>query len=357
MKKHIALWAVPALAVLLSGCGPVGHKAGSLVVIYTVTTALSLLVLGGYCALAKKKEGWFVLLLGCVAVVNGGYLALAMARTLAAALWANRLAYLGSVFLPLAMAMILSRVTAFPLPRWAPAALLGLGGAVFCVAASPGILPIYYKEVALITVDGVSVLEKVYGPWHALYLYYLAFYFLVTAGLVVRAWVKKSVPSPVHGLILAFILFANQGVWLLEQLVKLDFEILSVSYIISELCLLGVSAVAEENELLRQQAVAAERPAECPAECPPPPPPVPSVDQEMADHFFSGLARLTPTERKIYDAYRQGQTTREIMEALDIKENTLKFHNKNLYSKMGVSSRKQLLWVADILDPRNEEEE
>ena len=30
---------------------------------------------------------------------------------------------------------------------------------------------------------------------------------------------------------------------------------------------------------------------------------------------------------------------------LSIKENTLKFHNKNLYSKLGVSSRKELLKV------------
>jgi DNA-binding CsgD family transcriptional regulator len=31
------------------------------------------------------------------------------------------------------------------------------------------------------------------------------------------------------------------------------------------------------------------------------------------------------------------------MEQLNIKENTLKFHNKNIYGKLGVSSRKQLI--------------
>ena len=29
-----------------------------------------------------------------------------------------------------------------------------------------------------------------------------------------------------------------------------------------------------------------------------------------------------------------------------IKENTLKYHNRNIYSKLGVSSRKQLLQIA-----------
>jgi DNA-binding CsgD family transcriptional regulator len=33
------------------------------------------------------------------------------------------------------------------------------------------------------------------------------------------------------------------------------------------------------------------------------------------------------------------------MAILNIKENTLKFHNKNIYGKLGVSSRKQLLEI------------
>lgn len=56
---------------------------------------------------------------------------------------------------------------------------------------------------------------------------------------------------------------------------------------------------------------------------------------------------MTPTERTIYEAYIACKTTKEVMSMLDIKENTLKFHNKNLYSKLGVSSRKQLLQLHD----------
>ena len=38
-------------------------------------------------------------------------------------------------------------------------------------------------------------------------------------------------------------------------------------------------------------------------------------------------------------------TTDIIMKKLAIKENTLKFHSKNLYGKLGVKSRKQLLEI------------
>jgi DNA-binding CsgD family transcriptional regulator len=52
---------------------------------------------------------------------------------------------------------------------------------------------------------------------------------------------------------------------------------------------------------------------------------------------------LTPTERAVFEAYAAGKTSKEVMEQLNITENTLKFHNKHIYAKFGVSSRKQLL--------------
>ena len=65
--------------------------------------------------------------------------------------------------------------------------------------------------------------------------------------------------------------------------------------------------------------------------------------------MLDNLYRLTPTERRIYELYLEGKSTRTIMIDLNITENTLKYHNKNLYGKLGVSSRKQLLRIAAAL--------
>lgn len=69
---------------------------------------------------------------------------------------------------------------------------------------------------------------------------------------------------------------------------------------------------------------------------------------EDYDYFICNLCTLTPTEKKIYELYLEGKTAKEIVEILDIKENTLKYHNKNIYSKLGISSRKQLLRYATL---------
>ena len=334
MKTRFFLWGILCPFIFtLTGCQAVGDKTASLSVIYGVTAALSLLLLLGYITLVRKKEPWLLVLFASVSVVNAGYFWLSVAGSLQAALMANRVSYLGSVFLPTCMLMSVLRLTRMRIPRWLPLALVGGGVVMFLIAASPGILDIYYKEVSLSTVNGVTVLQKVYGPLHSLYLFYLLFYFAAMVAVILHAKAKNKISSPTHGVILLVAVLVNIGVWLLEQLVHLDFEFLSVSYIISELFLLALYLMMQEAERLAAPPVPQTMPASAPV----------SADRQAG--FLAALPLLTNTERKIYDLYLEGKSTKEVLAALNITENTLKYHNKNLYSKLGVSSRKQLIEI------------
>ena len=66
--------------------------------------------------------------------------------------------------------------------------------------------------------------------------------------------------------------------------------------------------------------------------------------------FVAGIPSLTKTERRIFDGYAAGLCSREIGEQLDIKDSTLRFHNKNIYEQLGVSSLKQLQQFVAILN-------
>ena len=68
-----------------------------------------------------------------------------------------------------------------------------------------------------------------------------------------------------------------------------------------------------------------------------------AVSPERIETFMAGLKALTPTERAIYDAYVARVTTKEIMASMNIKESTVKYHSRNLYAKLGVANRKELL--------------
>lgn len=345
MKKRLFGIATLLLAAVgLSGCHGIGEKATGLPMIYGAVAVISALLLVGCLFLVRQKKTWFVLLFSSVLVVNAGYTFLSLSLNLEMALWANRVSYLGSVFLPTAMLMIILNATNTTYKKWLPISLLALSVAVFLVAASPGILDIYYKEVSFEVVNGVATLKKVYGPLHPLYLFYLLGYFAAMVTVIIRAAVKKTVGTTAHAVILAIAVFVNIGVWLIEQLSKLEFEFLSVSYIISELFLLGVHLVMNENQRLRELAAkgtATDPPAKAVTEQGA----VGGISSDAIKSFTDGLETLTPTERHIYEAYLNGRSTKEIMSELNIKENTLKFHNKNLYGKLGVSSRKQLVEI------------
>ena len=69
---------------------------------------------------------------------------------------------------------------------------------------------------------------------------------------------------------------------------------------------------------------------------------------EEYEYFLCNLSTLTASEYRIYELYLQGKNGKQIAETVGIKENTLKFHNKNIYSKLGISSRKQLLKFAAL---------
>ena len=332
------------LSLLLTGCSSVGSKAASASVIYGVAAVLSLALLVLYWCIAKKKDPWYLLLFSSIMVVNIGYFALAISGDVGEALLANRVSYLGSVFLPLSMLMIIVGATHVRIPKWLPSALLGLAVVMFLIAASPGYLPIYYKDVSFAVVNGAATLIKEYGPLHALYLVYLLGYFGSMITVIIHATLQDKIDSLAYAVIIAIAVFVNLGVWMIEQLVDIDFEFLSVSYIISECFLLGLHFMMAEAEKMKRQLVQqlADGTPE-PKEPEKPAQPVPSEEEEQLQAFRAGLSQLTPKERELFDCYIAGTSTDVIMEQLAIKENTLKFHSKNLYGKLGVKSRKQMM--------------
>ena len=330
----------------LTACQPTPEKNASLSSIYGICAIISFLLLMACFLLVKKHKIWFLMLYSSVLIVNVGYTLLSLSTNLATALWANRISYLGSVFLCPAMLLIILNVTNTIYKKYLPIILLCIAIPMYLIAASPGILDIYYKEVTFEIVKGASSIEKVYGPLHPLYLVYLIGYFATMIAVIIRAAIKEMVESTTHSAILALAVFINIGVWFIEQVVDIDFEMLSISYIISELFLLAVHLIMNENQRLRDMAKQVEniqhfsdsnkQTSEVIVQ---------NHDLSQLNTFAKGITQLTATEHTIYDSYVSRLTTKEIMTQLNITENTLKYHNKNIYSKLGVSSRKELLEI------------
>ncbi len=363
MKKTLASSMLTLLLpFLFCGCDKIGDKTLSMSVVYITTTVLSLMLLISYCTLLKKKDTWFITLFACVFIVNVGYLSLSLSKTLEEALLANRISYLGSVILPLSMLMIIKNSCNIKYSKAFTGCLIALSIAVFLIAASPGYLDIYYKSVSLDTINGVSVLNKEYGSWHCIYLFYLLGYFIAMISTIIYAVIKRRIKTPLRAIIIASAVFVNIGVWLMEQLVKFDFEFLSVSYIVSGLFLLSIYLLEQESETIFKANTNTSKEDITENICPKNDitpsnntstnntPKCEDTLTEKQEYFLKQLLTLTATEKKIYNLHIERQTSKEIMTLLNIKENTLKYHNRNIYSKLGVSSKKELREIVNTLN-------
>ena len=331
--------------IFLLGCTEVAFAAGQemsmrggglngMSIIYGILAGISLMLLVGYSALVKKKEIWLLFLFVSIFLVNAGYFSLSLSKTLGEALLANRIAYLGSVFLPFFMLMTIAGVCNYPCKKWMVGVLICINVVVFLIAASPGYMDWYYKEVTLVFVDGAAKLKKVYGPLHNIYFVFLFSYFAMMIGLILRAKKRKWLHSAKHAILLLVVVLLNILFWLVEQFIHWNFESLSVSYVISEMMLLSLYGMLQDYEEMqnRVQLMAAEEPVKEEKK---------SLE-EMVDHW-SKVADLSPREKDVFRELLTDRKRKDIAEALGVSENTVKTHTSKVFSKMEVSTREELI--------------
>lgn len=206
---------------------------------------------------------------------------------------------------------------------------------MFGIVATSGFLPWYYKEVTLVFVDGAAKLEKEYGPLHSVYLVYLISYFSAMIVCIIHSIQRKKIASQKHAALIAAIVFGNIAVWFVEKFIPWDFEFLSVSYLFSEIVLLGLYWMMQDyvrNDLVPASAAI----------------PVDIATMPLEDKILKVLSNLKEgeilavREREILELMLQDKRRKEIADELHLSENTIKTYTRSLYSKIGVSCREDI---------------
>ena len=311
-----------------------------MIITYAIMAIIAAILLVGYFALVRKKEPWLLLLYICVTVVNAGYFLLSISKTLAFAIVANDIVYFGSVFLSMSMLLTITGLCGFKIKKNLVITLGSIGVIMFLIVATVGILPWYYKEVDLIFVDGAAKLKKVYGVLHPAYLVYLAGYFVAMVVCIVQSVRKKMIASQRHASLIAAIVFGNIAVWFVEKFIPYDFEFLSVSYIFSEIILLGLYWMMQDyvhvseisNLTAAQQTQLGVDIATMSMEI--------KVGKVLL--FLREGEILSVREREVLNLILQNRPRKEIADELHLSENTIKTYTRTLYSKLGVNSREEL---------------
>ena len=325
------------------------EKSCNLSPVYGFVALISVVLVAVYLIMEKQREKKFVMLYGSVAVANIGYFTLSVSSTLDMALWANRIGYLGSAFAVLTMLIIVADVCHVRLSPLHKAVLVIITTAAVALAATGGWLDIYYSSVSLETVNGTSKLVKHYAPLHILYPIYVLSYFAAMVACIAFAAKRKKLASARYAVFLAAVVLGNIAVWGVEQLINVDFEFLSISYVATELMLLLLRGlmteyekkVSHEADMRREMAEEMRHRTDSEGELPP-------NIEELFSSFAERVTGLTPTERNMLRCYIEGCSLEDFASKNYISINTAKKHNTNLNRKLELKSREELSLYIDL---------
>ena len=324
-------------------------NTGNMTMVYGAVAVLSVLLLIGYLLIEKKKERNFIFLISCVAIVNTGYFLLAAANSLRMAMFANGVSYFGAAYSMLAMLRIISEVCRMKKRKWLRCLFFGISTAAFLLAASGDWLGLYYTSVDITSIGGMTKLMKEYGPLHILYTVYLLSYVLMMIAIIGYAAKKKRLASPKYVLFLLMAVLLNIGVWAVEQAVDVDFEFLSLSYIVTEVSLLLIygmlcdyGIIRPETGLVNVQTLTQlnTRPVASGE--------LPAGRGEMFDSVAEKARTLSSAEHRILNYYIHGHEIAEIPELAFISIHTVKKHNRSIYQKLEIASRDELMLYIEL---------
>ena len=301
---------------------------------YGLIFAFSLIMPFLYFACIRKKqdEPWLLVLFLCVCVVTLGYFLVSLSKTIKFALWANKITYLGQVFVPMCMFMIISKLCGYTHKKWFLGILIGLAVIMYAIVFTTGWLDWYYTNATLEFENGSAYLVKEYGILHPTNLIYVVAYFVAMLCVCITSLVKKKDASQkLAGFMLAIVL-GNIGMWVVEKIIRWNFELLAISYLMSVCAFYFVYSLLQDYIPIH----AAQ-------------PSVIVVDSlsraEKIQAILSALPEgttLSARQMDVLEGILDGKSRKVIASDLCLSENTVKMHTSALYRLLNVSSRDEI---------------
>lgn len=199
-------------------------------IIYFGCFCIALLVLLFLLAYGRTVSVDIVLLSVVIAVSNGGFFALSKAVNLEEAILANNITYGLALFSPILILIVICNICRIRFLNFLKVILIGIQILLYFCVCTTGHSTIFYKTIELHFGEAGSYITRTYGPVHHIYLVSLLAY--TAAGIVVVIYAMNKKTALVSRKSLDIILFSDiltVGVYLLERLLHLKYELMPVA--------------------------------------------------------------------------------------------------------------------------------
>lgn len=307
---------------------------------YGLIFAISVIMPPLYFAFISKKqsEPWLLGLFLCVCVVTLGYFLVSISKTVEFALWANKITYLGQVFVPMCMFMIVSKLCGFTYNKRLIGGLIALAVIMYAIVFTTGWLDWYYTSATLEFENGSAYLVKEYGVLHPTNLIYVLAYFIAMLTVcIISLKQKKDASQKLAGFMLTIVL-GNVCMWIVEKITSWNFELLSVSYLMSVFAYFFVYLLLQDY-IRKVDLPTPEKTRIIVLDS------IPKAEriERVLNHLLPEDKTLTTRQMEMLDGILDGKSQKEIAVDLHISESTVKWHLGILYTTLNVSGKDEIL--------------
>ena len=200
--------------------------------LYFICFVISLLLLMYILSHENVIEVSFILLVIIVAIGNGGFYALSRSQNLEEAIIANNISYVIGIFAPVTVFRVVCSICRVHLKRIFMLIEYAIQILIYLSLFTIGRSGLFYKTVEYHT-DPTVHLTKIYGPMHTAYFLTLIFYTLSSLIVGILSLQKKSKVSSSNVVIVIFVNLLVVGIYIIERLTRIPYELMPVAYVIS----------------------------------------------------------------------------------------------------------------------------
>ena len=201
--------------------------------IYFICFCIILILLAIMITYGRNMDINAVLAVISIAVGNGGCYALSVSENLHEAVLANKLIYVMGAFAPMLAFLIICNACKINVPGWVSAVLYVLQTFIYITVLNIGDMDIFYTSVEYHTGPFGAYLAKTYGFMHTLFVVMVILYTLATLIVALISLNRSNTVSRlnVYILLIAYVFVA--GTYIVERLVDMKMEMLSVSFTVA----------------------------------------------------------------------------------------------------------------------------
>ncbi len=215
---------------------------------YIICTVLSCVLLYAILSIIKQHNVLHILFFVFICIANFGYTFLAISKTVEEALLANKITYIGA-FLPFLIILSNAQFCRVKLPLPVVGFFAILNAIQLFFINTIGFNGLYYKDVLLGKYNGVSYLLKDYGPGHSFYIFLLIFETFFSLAVVLYSLKTQKSTTYFNIIFLSLGVLCTVAVFFAERLIRLEIELMPISYIFTAVIYLYISYRTQVYEI------------------------------------------------------------------------------------------------------------